>query len=89
MLLNQHTSTKIMKEKQNYVLLSLLKEKGMKQTNLADALGHDKAYVNRIIRGHQEPTIEIMIRIAKILNVDSRTIWREEKRKEHKTCEYL
>ena len=76
MLPKQLSSTKIMKEKLNYVLISLLKENGLKQTQLADSLGVDKSYVNRIIRGNQKPTDEMMIKIAKILGVDSRTIWR-------------
>jgi len=75
MALMQPLSTEIREVNVNYNILTLLKEKTMKQTELANALGVDKSYVNRIVRGRQKPTNEIMIRIARILETDSRVIF--------------
>lgn len=71
----QPLSTEIREVNVNHNILALLKEKTMKQTELANALGVDKSYVNRIVRGKQKPTNEIMIKIARILKTDSRVIF--------------
>ena len=57
------------------ILKALLRTKGLNQSNLADVLNVDKALVSRIINSKEKPTIPMMIRIAKIFGVDSRTIW--------------
>lgn len=75
MALMQPLSTEIREVNVNYNILTILKEKTMKQTELANALGVDKSYVNRIVRGKQKPTNEIMIKIAQKLGVDSRIIF--------------
>lgn len=59
-----------------YTLLALLREKGVRQSELANVLGYDRAYINRIIKGSQQPSVELKIKISKFFGVDSWTIWR-------------
>jgi len=63
----------------NLVLLALLEEKGMHQTDLANSVFLDKAYINRIIHGREEAPEVLKIKIAKVLGVDSRVIFPIEK----------
>ena len=63
----------------NIVLLSLLKEKGLKQTDLANAVYLDKSYINRVIHGSEEAPEVLKIKIAKVLGVDSRVVFPIEK----------
>ena len=55
----------------------VLKEKGMTQAALADALGVRYITVNRIVNGHQEPTLKMLSQIAKLLKVSPRDLIRE------------
>lgn len=68
----------IVQNNTNLILVALLKEKGLKQTNLANLLGVDKSYVNRIVNNKERVPVSMMIRIAKILGVDSRVVFPEK-----------
>lgn len=59
----------------NQTLLDLIAAQGMKQSDFAFKLSVDRAYINRVIRGREKPTRDMMIKIAKTLGVDSRVIW--------------
>ena len=61
------------------IILSLLKESGLKQTDLANRLSVDKSYINRIIHSKEEAPTLMKIKIAKALRVDSRVIWDDKK----------
>jgi transcriptional regulator with XRE-family HTH domain len=48
----------------------VLEEKGIKQTWLADKLGKSYNMVNGYVKNRQQPRLEILNDIAKILDVD-------------------
>ena len=47
----------------------VLEEKGIKQTWLADRLGKSFNTVNSYVQNRQQPRLEVLDEIAKILNV--------------------
>lgn len=55
---------------------TLLLQNKMRQVDLASKLGVDRAYVCRIVNGKELPPLEIRLKIALILGVDSAIIWR-------------
>ena len=48
----------------------VLKEKGIKQTWLAEKLGKSYNMVNAYVQNRQQPRLEVLNDIAKILDVD-------------------
>ena len=48
----------------------VLKEKGIKQTWLAEKLGKSYNMVNGYVQNRQQPRLELLADIAKILDVD-------------------
>lgn len=48
----------------------VLKEKGIKQTCLADRLGKSYNMVNGYVQNRQQPRLEVLYQIAEILEVD-------------------
>ncbi|MDG5800668.1 helix-turn-helix transcriptional regulator [Marinilabiliaceae bacterium ANBcel2] len=48
----------------------VLEEKGIKQTWLAEKLGKSYNMVNGYVQNRQQPRLEILFEIAKILNVE-------------------
>lgn len=48
----------------------ILEEKGIKQVWLADKLGKSFNTVNGYVQNRNQPTLEVLYDIAKILNVD-------------------
>ena len=48
----------------------LLDRKGIKQTWLAEQLGKSFNMVNSYVQNRQQPRLEVLIEIAKILDVD-------------------
>ena len=48
----------------------VLKEKGIKQTWLAEKLGKSYNMVNGYVQNRQQPRLEILYQIAEILDVD-------------------
>ncbi len=62
----------------NEALLTLLRDKCLKQTELAQKINVDKSYINRIIHNKEEAPILLKIKIAKVLGVDSRVIFPDE-----------
>ncbi len=48
----------------------VLEEKGIKQTWLADQLGKSYNMVNRYVQNRQQPRLEVLYEIAKILDVE-------------------
>ncbi len=57
---------------------TLLLQKKMRQVDLAARLGVDWAYVCRVVNGKEYPHLELRLKIAAILGVDSALIWREK-----------
>ena len=52
----------------------VLEEKGIKQTWLADKLGKSYNMVNAYSQNRQQPRIEVLYKIAELLNVDVREL---------------
>ncbi len=52
----------------------VLEEKGIKQTWLADKLGKSYNMVNAYSQNRQQPRIEVLYKIAELLNVDAREL---------------
>lgn len=50
-------------------LEKFLKEKGIKQTWLADKIGKSPAELNRWVKGKRTPSYNIMCRISEILDI--------------------
>ncbi len=49
---------------------TVLEEKGIKQTWLAEKLGKSYNMVNSYVQNRQQPRLEVLIEIADILDVD-------------------
>ena len=60
----------------------VLEGKGIKQTWLADKLGKSFNTVNSYVQNRQQPRIEILFKIAKILNVDPKELIQSENNNE-------
>lgn len=52
----------------------VLNEKGIKQKWLAEQLGKSYNMVNSYIKNRQQPRIEVLFDIAKILNVEAKDL---------------
>ncbi|AIW03662.1 transcriptional regulator [Bacillus phage Pascal] len=52
-----------------YNILELREKAGMSQVELADKLGIDKSTVNRYEKGGRQPSVEMLYKISKVLNV--------------------
>lgn len=52
----------------------VLEEKGIKQTWLADKLGKSYNMVNAYVQNRQQPRLETLFEIAKILGVDPKEL---------------
>ena len=48
----------------------VLKERGVKQTWLAQKLGKSYNMVNSYVQNRRQPSLEVLYQISKILNVD-------------------
>jgi DNA-binding XRE family transcriptional regulator len=72
-------------EKEHYtpldVIKILLRERALKQTELAEKIGLSRQALNNYIRGHWTIPTAIKIKIAQALNVDSSVIWDLEEKK--------
>ena len=52
----------------------VLKERGLKQTWLAERLGKSFCIVNSYVCNRRQPSLEVLFEIAKILNVDPKEL---------------
>ena len=57
----------------------VLEEKGIKQKWLAERLGKSYNMVNSYIQNRQQPRLEVLFEIAKILNVEVKDLIQEKK----------
>jgi len=57
----------------------VLEEKGIKQTWLAEQLGKSYSIVNGYVQSRQQPRLEVLFEIAKILDVDPKVLIKTEK----------
>lgn len=57
----------------------VLKEKGIKQTWLAEKLGKSYNMVNAYVQNRQQPKIEVLYEIAKLLAVEAKDLLIEQK----------
>jgi putative transcriptional regulator len=48
----------------------VLEEKGIKQTRLAEKLGKSYNMVNGYVQNRHQPRLEVLLEIAKVLDVD-------------------
>lgn len=60
----------------------VLEEKGIKQTWLSEKLGKSYNMVNAYVQNRQQPRIEILFKIAELLNVDARDLLTESANKD-------
>ena len=56
----------------------VLDEKGIKQTWLAEKLGKSYNMVNSYVQNRQQPRLEVLYEIAKILDVNPKDLLKEE-----------
>ena len=59
-----------LKQKKMNRIKEVLEQKGIKQTWLAEQLGKSYNMVNSYVQNRQQPRLEVLNDIAKILNVD-------------------
>ena len=52
----------------------VLKQKGIKQIWLADKLGKSYNMVNGYVQNRQQPRLEVLFEIAKLLNIDPKEL---------------
>ena len=52
----------------------VLKDKGIKQIWLADKLGKSYNMVNGYVQNRQQPRLEVLFEIAKLLNIDPKEL---------------
>lgn len=57
----------------------VLEEKGIKQTWLADKLGKSYNMVNGYVQNRQQPRLEVLYEIARILEVEVKDLLIEQK----------
>lgn len=57
----------------------VLEEKGIKQTWLAEQLGKNYNMVNGYVKNRQQPRLEVLYKIAKILNIEVKELLIEQK----------
>jgi putative transcriptional regulator len=58
-----------------------VEEKGIKQTWLAEKLGKSYHMVNGYVQNRQQPRLEVLFEIAKILEVDPKELLKSEEGK--------
>ncbi len=58
----------------------VLEEKGIKQTWLAKKLGKSYNMINSYVQNRQQPRLEVLFNIARILNVEVKDLINEEKK---------
>ena len=56
----------------------VLEEKGIKQTWLAEQLGKSYNMVNGYVQNRQQPRLEVLYEIAKILEVNAKDLLKED-----------
>ncbi len=61
----------------------VLEEKGIKQTWLADQLGKSYNMLNGYVQNRQQPRLEVLYEIAKILDVEVKNLLIETKEKKN------
>ena len=59
----------------------VLEEKGIKQTWLAEQLGKSYTMVNGYVQNRQQPRLEVLYEIARILDVEVKDLLIEQKDK--------
>jgi transcriptional regulator with XRE-family HTH domain len=57
----------------------ILEQKGIKQTWLAEKLGKSYNMVNGYVQNRQQPRLEILFEIAKILEVEVKDLIKEDR----------
>lgn len=66
----EEISLKVIKSNLCYGIFLKLKEQGLTQTDLAKMMGVDKGLVSRWLGGVHSMTIDTLLKIGKILNID-------------------
>jgi transcriptional regulator with XRE-family HTH domain len=62
----------------------VLKDKGISQTWLADKMGKSYNTINEYARNKRQPSIEVLFRIAEILNMEAKELIEKRDLKENK-----
>jgi len=66
-------------------LKEILKQKGISGKSLAETVGITETSLSRIINGDQQPRFELLLQIAKALDVDIRDLFIPTKENENPT----
>ena len=70
--------TSIDMDKPKNRIKEVLEERGIKQTWLAERLGKSFCIVNSYVCNRRQPSLDVLFEIAKILNVDQKSDFRQE-----------
>ena len=62
----------------------VLKDKGISQTWLADKMGKSYNTINEYARNKRQPSIEVLFKIAEILNMEAKELIEKRDLKENK-----
>ena len=62
----------------------VLKDKGISQTWLADKMGKSYNTINEYARNKRQPSIEVLFKIAEILNMEAKELIEKRNLKENK-----
>ncbi|WP_338760158.1 helix-turn-helix transcriptional regulator [Bernardetia sp. ABR2-2B] len=62
----------------------VLKNKGISQTWLANKVGKSYNTINEYARNKRQPSIEVLFRIAEILNIEAKELIKKRDLKENK-----
>ena len=63
-----------MENHESHKIKEVLKERGIKQTWLAERLGKSFCIVNSYVCNRRQPSLEVLFEIAKILNVEPKEL---------------
>ncbi|WP_342045889.1 helix-turn-helix transcriptional regulator [Bacillus sp. OTU530] len=63
-------------------LKEIMDKRMIKQKALAERIGVAPQTLSAIVRGKQEPTLRVAMRIAKVLELPIEEIWQEEEEKQ-------
>ena len=71
--------TSIVNNRYNLILDRLITSKGWSKQDLANKVGCSRSYISQVVHGHIEAPLTLKLKIAEVLDKDTRIIFPEEK----------